>query len=97
MLAIDIARTILDQIKMIDRRALMAWGAKEMVDMGDGLKFKTTGLVRWKGYVYIQYNEGTDLYDITFARIRKYEWIVDKKVEGVFVEDLVSIIDRQVG
>ena len=38
-----IAQTILSQIKMIDRMALFAWGAKELVNMGNGLKFKTSG------------------------------------------------------
>jgi hypothetical protein len=92
-----VAQIILNQIKMLDRRALMAWGAKEFVAMNDGLKFKSSGLVRWKGYVYVHYNEGTDLYDIEFAQIRKMQWNRKKMIEGVFVEDLVRIIDEQVG
>lgn len=93
----NVAQTILSQIKMLDRRALMAWGAKDFVNMSDGLKFKSSGLVRWKGYVYIQYDKGYDLYNIKFFRIRKHEIIVDKEVQGVYVEDLVRIIDSQVG
>lgn len=93
----SIAQTILSQIKMIDRMALMAWGAKELVNMGNGLKFKTSGMTPWKGYVYVKYNEGTDLYDIEFFRIRKYEVKVDKKIDGIYVEDLVSTIDGFVG
>ena len=92
-----IARTILSQIKTIDPMAMFAWGAKEMVDMGDGLKFKTSGMVKWKGYVYIKYNQGTDLYDIDFFRIRNAEIKMVKQVTGVFVEDLVNIIDEVVG
>jgi len=92
-----IAQTILSQIKMIDRMAMMAWGAKELVNMGNGLKFKTSGITPWKGHVYIKYNEGTDLYDIDFFRIRKFEVKVDKAIEGVYAEDLVQIIDGFVG
>lgn len=93
----SIAKTILSQIKTLDARALWAWGAKDLIDMGDGLKFKSSGMARWKGQVYIKYNKGTDLYDIDFFRIRKLDAIYDKKVEGVFADQLVDVIDGQVG
>ena len=92
-----IAQTILSQIKTIDPRATWAWGAKEFVNMGDGLKFKTSGMVKWKGYVYIKYNEGTDLYDIEFFRIRNCEIKCDKGMTDIYAEDLVSVIDSVVG
>ena len=92
-----IAQTILSQIKTIDPRATWAWGAKEFVNMGDGLKFKTSGMVKWKGYVYIKYNEGTDLYDIEFFRIRNCEIKCDKGMTDIFAEDLVRVIDEVVG
>lgn len=92
-----IAQTIFSQIKTIDPRAIFAWGAKEFVNMGDGLKFKTSGMVKWKGYVYVKYNEGTDLYDIEFFRIRDCEIKCDKEMTGIFAEDLVHVIDGVVG
>ena len=70
----SVAQTILSQIKTIDPMALFAWGAKEFINMGDGLKFKTSGMVGWKGYVYVKYDEGLDLYNVIFAKIHKYEW-----------------------
>lgn len=93
----SVAQIILGQIKALDKWALGAWGAKDLMNMGDGLKFKTGGMVKWKGYVYVKYDEGQDLYNVIFARIRKMEWKVDKEVNGVFAEDLVRIIDGQVG
>lgn len=92
-----IAQTILSQIKTIDPRATWAWGAKELVNMGDGLKFKTSGMVKWKGHVYIRYNEATDLYDIEFFRIRNCEIKCDKGMTDIFAEDLVRVIDEVVG
>lgn len=92
-----IAKTILSQIKTIDPMATFAWGAKEFINMGDGLKFKTSGMVKWKGYVYIRYNKGTDLYDIDFFRIRNVEIKTDKIIRDVFAEDLVNVIDSVVG
>lgn len=93
----NVAQTILSQIKTLDRMAMFAWGAKDLISMGDGLKFKTSGLAKWKGYVYIKYNEGTDLYDISFFRFRKNEVKYDDVVEGVYVDSLINVIDRQVG
>jgi hypothetical protein len=92
-----VAQIIRDQICAIDRFALVAWGAHNMLNMGNGLKFKTSGMVRWKGYVYVKYDEGQDLYNIDFFRVRGVEIKYDKKVEGVFAEDLVQMIDAQVG
>jgi hypothetical protein len=91
-----IAKTILSQIKTLDPMAFFAWGAKDFVNMGNGLKFKTSGMVEWKGYVYVKYDEGRDLYDVIFAKIRKAEWIVQKEVNGIYFDQLVEIIDNQV-
>ena len=97
----SVAQTILSQIQTIDPRALWAWGSKEyMRTSTDGIMFKTSGMVKWKGKVQIELN-GADLYDVTFLRIRKvkgqYTCITDKKVTDVFVGDLVNTIDLQVG
>jgi hypothetical protein len=92
-----VAKTIMSQIRQLDVWALGAWGAKDFLDMGDGLKFKTSGSVSWKGYVYVKYDYGKDLYEVIFGRVRKLEWKVDRAVTDVFAEDLVNVIDRQVG
>lgn len=92
-----IGKTIYQQIRAIDPMALFAWGAKDMVYMRDGFKFKTSGMVKRKCYVYIRYDHGLDLYEIMYARIRKSEWIVDQTVNNVYCEDLVKFIDHYVG
>ncbi len=91
------AQIILTQIKTLDPMAMFAWGAKDLVNMGDGLKFKTSGMTPYKGQVYIKYNEGRDLYEIQFFRIRNAELKMDKIVEDVYAEDMVGIIDNFVG
>jgi hypothetical protein len=93
----NVATIIRDQIKAIDFWAFGAWGAKNLVNVGNGLSFKTSGSVRWKGTVTITLDEGKDLYIVKFTRLRKLAVIVDKIVEDVFVEDLVRTIDEQVG
>ena len=92
-----VAQTIRQQINTLDRAAFMAWGVKEMIQNANGLQFKSTGMCRWRGWVDVKYNEGTDLYDIDFFRIRAGILKMDKKVTGVFAEDLVRTIDSQVG
>lgn len=37
----NVAQTVLAQIKATDPMALMAWGAKDFVNNGKGLRFKT--------------------------------------------------------
>jgi hypothetical protein len=93
----SIAKIIQTQIKQLDPMSFWAWGTTELVAMPDGLKFKTTGAVKWKGYVYIKYDAGQDLYNLDFFKIRKMEVVYTEQLEGVFVEDLVRLIDEVVG
>lgn len=92
-----VASTIISQIKSIDFWALGAWGAKDFLGLPKSVSFKTSGSVKWKGTVTVTLDEGKDLYIVKFSRIRKLNVIIDKVVEEVFVEDLVRIIDSQVG
>jgi hypothetical protein len=93
----NVATIIRDQIKAIDFWAFGAWGAKNLANVGNGLSFKTSGSVRWKGTVTVILDEAKDLYVVKFTRLRKLNVVVDKVVENVFVEDLVNVIDAQVG
>jgi len=91
------AQIILQQIKTMDPMAMHAWGARDLVNMGDGLKFKTSGMVKWKGYVQVKYDQGQDLYNIDFFKIRGAQLKMYKQVEGVFAEDMINTIDEVVG
>lgn len=92
----EIATTILSQISTIDSRAIWAWGAKNLTVVENGLRFKSSGMVKNKGFVKITLN-GNDLYDVEFGRIRKSIYKTVKLNEDVFVDDLVDIIDSMVG
>jgi hypothetical protein len=93
----NIAHTIISQIRSIDKFALSAWGAKEFVSLPNGLQFKTSGSVRkHKGYVKISLN-GADLYDIEAFTIRVGEIKVKRQITDIFVEDLVSWLDQIIG
>ena len=92
----SVAKTIYSQIKTMSPWALAAWGTKEMIALENGLQFKSSGMVKNKGIIQIKLN-GADLYDVSFGKVRKYEYKEIKKVTDVFVEDLIDTIDEMVG
>jgi hypothetical protein len=91
----NIAQTILSQIKTLDGRAMWAWGAKDLVNTGSGLQFKVGGLAKFKGHVLIKLN-ASDLYDVEFYKIRKGDIKVTNTFSDVFAENLVEVIDSVV-
>jgi hypothetical protein len=98
----NIAATIETQIKTLDPFAFLAWGAKDLTAIIDnngienGLRFKTSGLVKNKGYITITLNP-KDYYDVSFAKIKKSKWEELNQQEDVFFGDLIDIIDGMVG
>ena len=93
----SIATNILTQIKTLDPRATWAWGAKDFVATKNGLLFKSSGMVKWKGYVHITLDEAQDLYNIEFYKKSSGVWKEVARVEGIFADQLVELIDSQVG
>tara|TARA_B100001248_G_C27284292_1_gene409287 strand:+ start:560 stop:859 length:300 start_codon:yes stop_codon:yes gene_type:complete len=91
-----IAGVVYSQIKTMSPWAMAAWGAKELVVLKDGIQFKSSGMVKNKGIIQIKLN-GSDLYNVTFGKVRKFKYKEIKKVTDVFVEDLIGVIDEMVG
>ncbi len=91
-----IAGVVYSQIKTMSPWAMAAWGAKELVVLKDGIQFKSSGMVKNKGIIQVRLN-GSDLYDVTFGKVRKFKYKQLKKVTDVFVEDLIGVIDEMVG
>ena len=92
----SVAKTVHSQIKTLSPWALPAWGAKELVALENGLQFKSSGMVKNKGIIQVKLN-GSDLYDVTFGKVRKFKYKEIKKVTDVFVGDLIDTIDEMVG
>ena len=93
---LTVAKTILEQIKTIDPRALWAWGAKDYVGSEDSIQFKVGGMTRWKGKVVIKLN-GSDLYDVRFIRLRGTKFLEDVTKKDIYAEDLVNTLDEKIG
>jgi hypothetical protein len=92
--AMEIAQTVLTQIKYLDRSALMAWGAKSFCALSEtdtrkgGLGFQVKGLTH-KGWVTVELS-WLDTYTVVFTnRNRK----VVKTLEDVYCDMLVDVID----
>lgn len=106
----EIGKEILRQINALDRNALMAWGAKNKAiadsgkDIGenntiikyDGKAQFDVSCPKFKGRVVI-YLMPNDTYTVVFGQIRSSRWNVKKRIDGVYSDQLVEIIDNYVG
>ena len=68
-----------------------SWGFHNPIAIEDGLRFKVQGF-KFRGIVEVKYNEGSDLFDVSFIKAGK----VVKTIDGVFFDMLVETIDYYV-
>lgn len=67
---------------------MFSWGFNSPVAIQNGLRFKVQGF-KFRGIVEVVYNEGSDLFDLSFIKAGK----VVKSIDGVFFDMLVDTID----
>ena len=65
-----------------------SWGFNQPMALENGIRFKVQGF-KFKGIVEVVYNEGRDLFDVSFIKANK----VVKSIDGVFFDMLVDTID----
>ncbi len=68
-----------------------SWGFNNPVAIVDGLRFKVQGF-KFRGIVEVKYNEGRDLFDVSFIKSGK----VINRIDGVFFDTLIETIDTYV-
>ena len=68
-----------------------SWGFHNPVALKNGLRFNVQGKL-FRGIVNVVYNEGRDLFDVSFIKSGK---VVDT-IEGVYFDTLVNTIDYYV-
>jgi len=102
-----IGKTILRQIKALDRLALGAWGAREFLTseaetipsgigkVRGGLQMKVNGS-KHRGWLYIWLTP-KDTYTVATAKVGGLDWKPKKVFKDVYAEDLVKFIDDMVG
>ena len=86
-----------DYILSILRMELMvvfSWGFHRPTALpnDEGLAFKVNGF-KHKGWVFVRYNEGNDLFDV---ELRNKSLNVVRSIEDVYFDQLVAVIDNAV-
>lgn len=85
-MAMYIMRVLKSQLMVV-----WSWGFNSPKAIANGLRFKVQGF-KFKGTVEVVYNEGTDLFDISFVKRGE----IVEVVEGIYIDQLVNVIDSQV-
>lgn len=70
---------------------VFSWGFNNPTAIENGLRFKVQGF-KFKGTVEVEYNEGTDLFDIRLIQNGKGV----ETIEDVYLDSLVDVIDNHV-
>jgi hypothetical protein len=91
-----VAKTILKQINAIDKFALPSWDAKNYVSSNDSIQFDVRGS-KFRGRVIITYDKRSDTYIIELGQVRGMDWKQKYMVKSIFAQDLVNVLDQQVG
>ena len=79
-------------ILMSQRTIFMSWGFTSPILIKQGLKFSVNGFIL-QGKVQIIYNEGADLFDLTFFTEDNQ---IRNAMNGIYIDELVNVIDGQV-
>lgn len=79
------------QILRSQLMVMWSWGFNSPIAVKNGLRFKVQGF-KFRGIVEVVYNEGSDLFDVSFIKAGK----VVKAIDGVFFDTLVETIDHYV-
>lgn len=75
-----------------DLNIVWSWGLNSPKPTQNGLAFKVQGFLH-KGWVIIEYNEGSDLFDMKLLSNQLEEV---KSIDGIYVDQLVDVIDDAV-
>lgn len=90
-----VAKVIYRQLMEADANLMLGIRASGFVLGENALRFKVAG-GKHRGYVHVIYDSGLDLYNVELAIIRKLEWKVKTKVDGLGIEQLISFLEKEV-
>lgn len=68
-----------------------SWGFHNPMALENALRFRVNGF-KFRGVVEIAYNEGRDLFDVSFIKANK----VVNRIDGVSFDMLINVIDDYV-
>lgn len=70
---------------------VFSWGFHKPTAIENGLRFCVQGF-KFRGMVEVVYNEGNDLFDVSFVKANN----VIKVIDGVYFDMLIDVIDDYV-
>lgn len=81
-------------ILRLELMAVFSWGFHSPMALpnDEGLAFKVDGF-KHRGWVFVKYNEGKDLFDI---ELRGNDMTIISVIEDVYFDQLVNVIDHAV-
>lgn len=87
------AKYILSILRM-ELMVVFSWGFHRPTALpnDEGLSFKVNGF-KHKGWVFVKYNEGKDLFDV---ELRDNSLNIVRSIEDVYFDQLVAVIDNAV-
>lgn len=91
---LTVAKTILEQLG--GNKFVVMTGAKNLGGTENSLSFRIGRNSSKSNCVKIVLN-GSDLYDITFSHIRKFDLIEDQVYNDIYNDQLVEIFERYTG
>jgi len=80
------------QILKSQLNIVWSWGFSNPRIFPNGLQFKVQGFIH-NGYVKVLYRENSDLFDIFLLN---YQMRIIKRIDGVYFDQLIDIIDEEV-
>ena len=88
---IDITQYIL-KVLYSNPITIWSWGFENPIRLRNGIKFNVSGII-FLGEVEIIYNAGNDLFVISLF---SSNGLLHKKLENIYVDQLVDVIDENV-
>ena len=86
----NMAKYILSILKT-QLMVVYSWGFHNPMALENALRFRVNGF-KFRGVVEIAYNEGRDLFDVSFIKANK----VVNRIDGVSFDMLINVIDDYV-
>ena len=77
------------QILKTQLMVVWSWGFNNPTAIENGMRFRVQGF-KFKGIVEVRYNEGHDLFDVSFIKRNK----VVATANDIFFDSLVEVIDN---
>ena len=70
-----------------------SWGFHKPMALQNGLRFKVTGF-KFHGIVDVVYNEGQDLFDVSFIKSNKVVNVVNGVVFDMLIDTIDDFVER---